>query len=123
MTPVLTTKDPFTGTETQILHEACFSCPLTTKDPFTGTETLVPRQGRGQVRLINNEGPLYGDGNPLLRFHIPLRTLTTKDPFTGTETVTLVVLKSLVPLELTTKDPFTGTETRADLEEIVREVD
>jgi len=35
---------------------------LTTKDPFTGTETIqYPFYQRHLI--INNEGPLYGDGN------------------------------------------------------------
>ena len=38
---------------------------LTTKDPFTGTETNCPRY-QSSGRPINNEGPLYGDGNSLV---------------------------------------------------------
>jgi len=36
---------------------------LTTKDPFTGTETDVMVSRKLTAPLINNEGPLYGDGN------------------------------------------------------------
>ncbi len=36
---------------------------LTTKDPFTGTETLLLLLKLPKTGIINNEGPLYGDGN------------------------------------------------------------
>jgi len=39
---------------------------LTTKDPFTGTETKGYYY-YASLLLINNEGPLYGDGNYLPR--------------------------------------------------------
>ena len=38
-TPALTTKDPFTGTETLQRIDGSVMVELTTKDPFTGTET------------------------------------------------------------------------------------
>ncbi len=62
ITLTLTTKDPFTGTETsgRVLDNP--EKELTTKDPFTGTETRPPGSGYGKIH-INNEGPLYGDGN------------------------------------------------------------
>ena len=59
---------------------------LTTKDPFTGTETPVKIPITSESR-INNEGPLYGDGNEAdSSTDSRGAELTTKDPFTGTET-------------------------------------
>jgi len=67
----LTTKDPFTGTETlpySVLKEPG-EFLLTTKDPFTGTETLVSAWATSaSSQIINNEGPLYGDGNLKVTF-------------------------------------------------------
>ena len=62
-TPALTTKDPFTGTETFKFCAIRFlDLLLTTKDPFTGTETSW-LWSLWRLFQINNEGPLYGDGN------------------------------------------------------------
>ena len=103
---------------------------LTTKDPFTGTETLVtffppepginnegPLYGDGNncmgigkiYSIINNEGPLYGDGNGEVLIGHDDNCINNEGPLYGDGN--LVPAYSVVKEPLTTKDPFMGAET------------
>jgi len=56
---------------------------LTTKDPFTGTETIFALAVFLKAFIINNEGPLYGDGNVNVNSVTFLAIINNEGPLYG----------------------------------------